>query len=90
VGGVPAAVLTDRMACLQAGIVADVVVPHPEYVAFAARYGFRPDLCAGADPESKGVVEHLCGYVQRDLLVPALLEPEWPDLAAANAAALEC
>ena len=86
-GGVPAVVLTDRMACLKAGIVANVVVPHPEYVAFAARYGFRPDFCEGADPESKGVVENLCGYVQRDLLVPALLEPEWPDLVAANAAA---
>jgi transposase len=86
-GGVPAVVLTDRMACLKAGIVANVVVPHPEYVRFATHYGFRPDFCEGADPESKGVVEHLCGYVQRDLLVPALLEPEWPDLAAANTAA---
>jgi len=85
--GVPAVVLTDRMACLKAGIVANVVVPHPEYVQFATHYGFRPDFGEGADPESKGVVENLCGYVQRDLLVPALLEPEWPDLAAANAAA---
>lgn len=86
-GGVPAVVLTDRMACLKAGIVANVVVPHPEYVQFAAHYGCKPDFCEGADPESKGVVENLCGYVQRDLLVPALLEPEWPDLTAANAAA---
>lgn len=86
-GGVPASVLTDRMACLKAGIVANVVVPHPEYVQFATHFGFKPDFCEGADPESKGVVENLCGYVQRDLLVPALLEPEWPDLAAANAAA---
>jgi hypothetical protein len=35
----------------------------------------------------KGVVENLCGYVRTDLLIPALLEPEWPDLAAANVAA---
>ena len=86
-GGIPAVVLTDRMACLKAGIVANVVVPHPEYVQFATHYRFRPDFCEGADPESKGVVENLCGYAQRDLLVPAWLEPEWPDLAAANAAA---
>jgi transposase len=86
-GGVPAVVLTDRMACLKAGIVANVVVPHPAYVQFATCYGFKPDFCEGADPESKGIVENLCGYVQRDLLVPALLEPEWPDLVAANAAA---
>jgi len=86
-GGVPAVVLTDRMACLKAGIVANVVVPHPEYVQFATHFGFKADFCEGADPESKGVVENLCGYVQRDLLIPALLEPEWLDLGAANAAA---
>ncbi len=86
-GGVPAVVLTDRMACLRAGIVANVVVPHPEYVQFATHFGFKADFCEGADPESKGIVENLCGYAQRDLLVPAQLEAEWPDLAAANRAA---
>lgn len=30
-GGVPKVVLADRMACLKAGIVADVVVPTPDY-----------------------------------------------------------
>lgn len=79
-------VLTDRMGCLRAGTVATVVVPHPEYVQFATRYGFRPDFCEAADPESKGVVEHLAGYAQRDLLVPALPDGGWPDLAAATAA----
>jgi len=86
-GGVPAVLLTDRMACLKVGIVANVVVPHPEYVQFATHYRCRPDFCEGADPESKGIVENLCGYAQTDLLVPALLDDEWPDLAAANAAA---
>lgn len=33
------------------------------------------------------MVEHLAGYVQRDLLVPHLPEGGWPDLDAANAAA---
>ena len=86
-GGVPAVVLTDRMGCLRGGTVANVVVPHPEYVRFAARYGFRPDFCEGADPESKGVVEALVGYAQRDLIVPAVAAGGWPDLGAANAAA---
>jgi transposase len=86
-GGVPAVVLSDRMACLKAGTVANVVVPHPEYVQFALHYGCRPDFCEAADPESKGVVEHLAGYVQTDLLVPTLLEGPWPDLATANTAA---
>ena len=86
-GGVPEVVLTDRMGCLKAGVVANVVVPHPEYVAFATRFGFRPDFCEGYDPESKGLVENLCGYVQTDLIIPALLEQDWSDLATANAAA---
>jgi hypothetical protein len=86
-GGVAAVVLTDRMACLKAGIVANVVVPHPEYVRFAAHYGFQPDFCEAADPESKGLVENLAGYVQTDLIIPALMEGGWPDEASANVAA---
>ena len=75
------------MGCLRAGTVANVVVPHPEYVQFAPRYGFQPDFCEAADPESKGVVEALVGYAQRDLVVPAMAEGGWADLSAANAAA---
>jgi transposase len=86
-GGVPAVVLTDRMACLKAGIVANVVVPHPDYVRFATHYGFHPDFCESADPESKGVVESLVGYAQRDLLIPALTEDGFADIDAANGAA---
>jgi transposase len=86
-GGVPAVVLTDRMSCLKAGVVANVVVPHPDYVRVATFYGFRPDFCEAADPESKGVVEALAGYVQRDLLVPALTEGGFVDIGAANAVA---
>lgn len=70
-GGVPAVVLSDRMACLKNGVVANLVVPHPEYVRFAAHHGFRPDFCEAADPESKGVVENLVGYAQSDLVIPA-------------------
>lgn len=70
-GGVPAVVLADRMGCLKAGTVANVVVPHPEYVRFAAHFGFRPDFCEAADPESKGVVENLVGYAKSDLVIPA-------------------
>src|SRR3954465_5598013 len=83
--GVPSVVLTDRMGCLRAGTVANVVVPHPEYVQFALRYGFQPDFCEAADPESKGVVEALVGYAQRDLVVPAMAEGGWTDLSGGNA-----
>ena len=83
-GGVPGVLLTDRMGCLKGGTVANVIVPAPGYVAFAAHYGFRPDVCEAGDPESKGVVEHLVGYAKRDLVVG--LGP-FTDLAAANATA---
>ena len=67
----PSTVLADRMGCLKAGVVANVVVPTADYVRFATHYGFRPDFCDGADPESKGIVENLVGYAKRDLIVPA-------------------
>ncbi len=69
-GGVPQVVLADRMGCLKGGVVADVVVPTPDYVRFAAHYRFRPDFCHARDPESKGIVENLVGYAKRDLMVP--------------------
>jgi len=48
-------------------------VPSPDYVRFATHYGFRPDFCEAADPESKGIVEHLVGYAKSDLVVPQAL-----------------
>ena len=84
-GGVPGVALTDRMGCLKGGIVAGVMVPAPDYVAFAGHYGFTPDFCEAGDPESKGVVEHLVGYAKSDLLVG--LGP-FADLGDANTAAV--
>ena len=75
-GGVPQVVLADRMGCLKGGVVANRVVPTGEYVRFAMHYGFRPDFCEAADPESKGIVENLVGYAKSDLLTPLLLDDE--------------
>ena len=90
-GGVPAKVLTDRMGCLKGGVVANVVVPTAAYVRFAGHYGFAPDWCHAADPQSKGLVENLAGYAQRDLAVPLLTEAALAGsalgLGAANTAA---
>jgi transposase len=83
-GGVPKVVLADRMGCLKGGVVASKVVPTADYVRFAAHYGFRPDWCEAADPESKGIVENLVGYAKRDLVVP---QAPFNDLATANAEA---
>jgi transposase len=83
-GGVPRLVLADRMGCLKGGVVANKVVPTAEYVRFAAHYGFRPDWCEAADPQSKGIVENLVGYAKRDLIVP---QAPFTGMAAANDAA---
>jgi hypothetical protein len=47
--------------------------------------GGGPDFCEAADPESKGIVEHLVGYAERDLIVPA--SPVVGDLVAPNRSA---
>jgi transposase len=85
-GGVPKVVLADRMGCLKAGVVANLVVPTADYVRFASFYGFRPDFCEGHDPESKGIVENLVGYAKRDLMVPQV---PFSDMAFANTQAAE-
>jgi transposase len=91
IGGVPIRVLADRMGCLKGGVVANVVIPTAEYVRLATHYGFAPDFCHANDPQSKGIVEHLCGYSQRDLAVPLLTDAAISgtpvDVRAANAAA---
>lgn len=89
-GGVPKVVLADRMGCLKGGVVANKVVPAPEYVRFASHYRFRPDWCEAADPASKGIVENLVGYAKSDLLVPLLIDApagQPVSVSAANAAA---
>jgi hypothetical protein len=83
-GGVPKVVLADRMGCVKGAVVANVVVPTPDYVRFATHYRFRPDFCEAADPESKGMVENLVGYAKTDLMVP---QGPLEDLGAANIAA---
>jgi hypothetical protein len=87
-GGVPKVVLADRMGCLKAGVVADVVVPTPDYVRFGTHFRFRPDFCHAKDPESKGIVEILVGYAKHDLMVPlGAVGERITDLDTANAAA---
>ncbi len=73
-------------------MVADVVVPTPDYVRFATHYRFRPDFCHAKDPESKGIVENLVNYAKHDLMVPlgalgGAAGERITDLDAANAAA---
>ncbi len=83
IGGVPKTLLTDRMGCLKAGTVAGLVIPTPDYVRFVTHYRTRPDFCQGADPESKGIVEALVGYVKSDLMIAEDLSVA--DLKEANA-----
>lgn len=53
-GGVPKTVLADRLGYLKSGVVANMVVPTPDYVRFATHYGFRPDFCEAADRSRRG------------------------------------
>ena len=88
-GGVPKVVLADRMACRKGGVVANVVIPTPDYVRFATHYQFRPDFCKAADPQSKGIVEALVGYAKADLMVPLATLGDGPvTLEAAKTAAI--
>jgi transposase len=89
IGGVPAKVLADRMGCLKGGVVANVVIPTPNYVRFATHYGFRPDFCHAHDPESKGIVEHLVGYAKRDVPLADTAGDAAVDLAAWNRVAAD-
>ena len=82
-GGVPGKVLAARMGCLKAGVVANVVIPTPEYVRFATHYRFAPDFCHAADPESKGIVENLVKYAKGDMPLP-----DSGDLTVLNEAAI--
>jgi transposase len=84
-GGVPRTVLADRMGCLKGGVVANVVIPSPDYVRLSLHYGFAPDFCEAADPASKGLVENLVGYAKSDLMIPEDLDSR--DLVRANEAA---
>ncbi|MDQ6688795.1 MAG: IS21 family transposase, partial [Actinomycetota bacterium] len=87
-GGVPKVVLADRMGCLKGGVVADVVVPTPDYVRFATHYRFRPDFCHAKDPQSKGVVENLVGYAKGDLMIPlGVIAGDVTDIDVANVGA---
>jgi hypothetical protein len=53
-------------------------------------YGFRPDFCEAADPESKGMVENLVGYAKSDLLTPVLLDDELDPDKSNEAARVWC
>ncbi len=84
-GGVPKVVLADRMGCLKGGVVADVMIPTPDYVRFATHYRFRPDFCHARDPESKGIVEALVNYAKGDLMIPmGVIAGDVTDLDVAN------
>ena len=92
IGGVPARVLADRMACLKGGVVANVVDPDRRIRPAGRALRLRPGLLPRQRiPQSKGIVENLCGYAQRDLAVPLLTEAAIAgvavDLRSANAAA---
>jgi hypothetical protein len=72
-------VLADRMACLKGGVVANVVVPAPDYVRFAAHYRFRRTTArqrTRSPCHGGGIVENLVGYAKDDLMIPLTLDDD--------------
>jgi hypothetical protein len=66
-GGVPEEILYDRTKTvwLRDDERGDPVF-HPGLVNFAEHYGFRPRLCRGYRPQTKGKVESGIGYVRKN------------------------
>ena len=81
-GGVPADVLADRTGCIRAGTVANIVVPYPEYVRFAAHYGFRPHSCAAAVFESTLIA--LCSRQTNRSIFAAVIGAALPRMMCNN------
>jgi hypothetical protein len=85
-GGVPERILYDNPKAL-------VKRPRPELIwqerlwAFASHYGFLPQACWPARPQTKGKVENAIGFHERDFLRG--LEPLPADDAELNRRALE-
>jgi transposase len=88
IGGVAARVLADRDGLPQGWRGRQRGHPSAEHVRLAGHYRVTPDFCHANDPQSKGIVEKLCGYAQPDLAVPLLTEAAITgtpvDLRAAN------
>ena len=70
--GVPAVVLGDRVACLKTGVVANVVMQHPEYMQSPRFTGFRPVFFKGGRPGVEGDGGEL-GWQSREMTALAHL-----------------
>jgi len=53
-GGVPKVALADRMGCLKGAVIANLVVPTPDYVRFASHYRFRPTSATARTRSPRG------------------------------------
>jgi transposase len=84
-GGAPTFVLTDNEKTVTDRHIAGIAVRNQVAVDVSRYYGVTIATCVPADPESKGIVEHLVGYAKSDLVVPQGLSAV--DLPGANEAA---
>lgn len=75
-GGVTQRVVYDRMATVVLGKVAQTGDPiwHPRFVEFAAHYGYEPYLCRVRDPDRKGGVESIFGFLEHDFVIASSFE----------------
>lgn len=66
VGGCPREIVYDNTKTVVSERVGTIIRFHPDFLRFAAAYGFKPRACWLNDPESKGKVESSVKYVRRD------------------------
>ena len=69
-GAVPAKVMVDncKTAVVRPRIGDQPAVYNPQYLDFAAHYGFKPVACAPKSPQQKGRVENAVGYCRTSFL----------------------
>lgn len=69
-GGVAKRIVYDNMATVVLGTIGRNRKPiwHPRFLDFSRHYGYEPFLCKVRDPDRKGGVENVIGYLERDFV----------------------
>ena len=66
--GLAATCLYDNMKVVVSGYDGDQPIYNPRFLAFATHYGFQPWACRRRRPQTKGKVERVFYYVEKNLL----------------------
>jgi transposase len=84
-GGIPREIIYDNAKTVVSSRLGEVVSYNTKFMEYAGHNRFRPRACWAYDPETKGKVERLVGYVQKSFLYGC----EYDGLADLNRQSLE-